>query len=122
MNRLTHVMSDYSSFRSSWQSIRTRCRMYRQEPGYSSFYPIYREIGSRHAAYQPRSYLQGCSSAAGHKPISRRVRIQFTSAHRLRKIIKASLAVELEFCAQPVKSNALHLAPSTRDPASLSAS
>jgi hypothetical protein len=86
MNRLTHFISDYSSFRSSMQTIRTRCRMYRQTPGYCPFYPMPRMIGNRHAV----SPLLGSthrypnlSSETGEHTIGRRVRIKLTTTHRL---------------------------------------
>src|SRR6188508_3309964 len=76
------------------------------------FYPMRREIGRRHAAYQPRSTLLLCrrrKSKSDHHSISRCVRIQLTSAYRLRKIIQASLAIQPELRAQLGQSDRFHL-------------
>lgn len=119
MIRLTHFMSDYSSFRSPLQTIRTRCRMYRQTPAYCSFYPTYRKIGSRHAASslcRPAPVPSGGLRTDDHA-VRGRVRIELTTTHRLGEIFQPGLAIQPKLRANLGKRDALDLSPGPRNTA-----
>jgi hypothetical protein len=112
-------MSDYSSFRPFLHTIRTRCRMYRQTPAYSSFYPTHRKIGSRHAARVSAQPLQfgSLGLTTDDHTVRRRVRIELSPAHRPGQILHSGLAIQPQVRAQLGECDALDLAPGPRNAA-----
>ena len=117
-------MSDASSFRSSPQTIRTRCRTYRQTPVHLPFYPIHRQIGSRHAAtlLSHGHSDPTCDLAADNDSVRRRVRIELTTAHQFGETVKPSLPIQTKLRPQLGQRDALDLSPGARDAACVSAS
>src|SRR5215208_155003 len=124
MNRFSHTMSDYSSFRSPRRLFKqcAPCTGRRLDSLLFTRCAARWAAGTPPVRRGPISLLRRrCSSESQDHSVSRSVGIKFTSAHSLRKIIQPSFAIQLELCAQLAECDALHLTSGARHTAFLGA-